>query len=138
MKRSYLVLHLSTAALALFLCVGTATFLGPCIHEDGSAGPCRDAGTASVLLSGTLAVLALLPLLLAIRRAPLLSVVPDAAAAVLSVVLFLVPGVLCRLCMMDTMRCLSVMQPAVRILSAVLFVLFLSSVISILRRRRTA
>ena len=129
MKRSHLVLHLSTAALALFLCIGTATFLGPCVHEDGSAGPCRDAGTASVLLSGALAVLALLPLLPPVR---------GAAGAILSVILFLVPGVLCRLCMMSTMHCLSVMQPAVRILSAALFVLFLASVVSNLRRRKAA
>ena len=138
MKRSHLVLHLSTAALALFLCIGTVTFLGPCVHEDGSAGPCHDAGTAAAILSAVLAVLALLPLLPAVRRAPLLSVVPDAAAAVLSVVLFLVPGVMCRLCMMSTMRCLSVMQPAVRILSALLFLLFITSVISALRRRHAA
>ena len=134
MKRSHLVLHLSTAALALFLCVGTATFLGPCVHEDGTFGPCHDAAT---ILSAVLAVLALLPLLPAVRRAPLLSVVPSTVAMVVSVILFLVPGVLCRLCMMDTMRCLSVMQPAVRILSAVLFILFLASVVSTLRRRKT-
>ena len=137
MKRSHLVLHLSTAALALFLCVGTATFLGPCVHEDGTFGPCHDAGTAATILSAVLAVLALLPLLPAVRRAPLLSVVPSTVAMVVSVILFLVPGVLCRLCMMDTMRCLSVMQPAVRILSAVLFILFLASVVSTLRRRKT-
>jgi uncharacterized membrane protein len=67
-----------------------------------------------------------------------MSVVPGAVGAILSVILFLVPGVLCRLCMMSTMHCLSVMQPAVRILSAALFVLFLASVVSNLRRRKAA
>ena len=83
-------------------------------------------------------MLALLLLLPPVRRSPLMSVVPGAAGAILSVILFLVPGVLCRLCMMSTVHCLSVMQPAVRILSAALFVLVLASVVSNLRRRKTA
>ena len=31
-------------ALSLVVVIGSRTFLGPCIHEDGSFGPCHWAG----------------------------------------------------------------------------------------------
>ena len=46
--------------LAAVAAVGSVTFLGPCVHEDGSAGPCAKAGTAVLIAGCVLAVLAVL------------------------------------------------------------------------------
>lgn len=138
MKRGGLILHLAAAGPALLICIGTMSFFGPCVHEDGGFGPCHDAGVWACVLGGVLAAAALAGLLPAVRRSFGLSFGLDILACALAVVIFLVPGVLCRLCMMDTMRCVSVMKPAVRILSAAAGLLSLVSAGIHLRERSAA
>lgn len=96
--------------LALVVAVGSATFLGPCVHEDGSFGACHWAGRAVTGVGGLLAVLAALALAMPEKSGLYLSMLP---ACVLG---FLTPGTLIGLCGMATMRCRMVMQPAMRIL----------------------
>ena len=101
--------------LAAVAAVGSVTFLGPCVHEDGSAGPCAKAGTAVLIAGCVLAVLAVL--ILAFRGRGIRTVLFIAAAAV-SVIGILLPGTLYPLCKMDTMHCRAVMQPAMTVLFA--------------------
>ena len=104
-------------ALSLAVIVGSLTFLSPCVHEDGSFGPCHWAGRALMGLgcaSGALALLAL-----AFRKARFgvyLSAMPVCALGVLT------PGALIGLCRMSTMRCRMLMQPGMIILFVLLLI----------------
>ena len=107
-------------ASGVFL-VGMRTFLTPCAQQaDGRWMVCHWAGEA---LTGVAAVLFVISLLHAlIPRAQIkmglsLAMIPAAALA------FLLPGTMIDLCMMETMRCHTVMQPAARAISVVLILL---------------
>ena len=49
--------------LSAVIAVGSVSFLGPCVHEDGSFGPCHWAGQAMLGIGLLLAVLSLTALL---------------------------------------------------------------------------
>ena len=99
--------------LALVISIGSVTFLGPCVHEDGTVGACHWA-SRSILGLGLLAlVLSLLAILLRGARSGLYLAV--ALACVPGV---LTPGTLIGLCKMSSMHCRAVMQPAMIILFA--------------------
>ena len=99
--------------ISLAAAIGSFTFLGPCVHDDGSAGACQWAGRALMGLGCVLAVLSVFTLLS--RRARFgtyLSGIAVCAAGILT------PGTLISLCRMSSMRCRAVMQPAMTILFA--------------------
>ena len=114
--------------LSALVAVGCATFLGPCVHEDGSVAACHWTG---LMLSGIGALLALTTLMSAFlpsaRGGLLLGAI---LAAVLGI---LAPGRLLPLCGMTTMRCRALMRPA----SAILFALIaICALIGFLMDRR--
>ena len=97
--------------LSLVIVIGGQTFLSPCIHEDGTFGPCHWAGKALQGLGGAGCALAVLGL--AVKKARLgvyLSALPVCALGIFT------PGFLIDLCRMSTMRCRALMQPAMIIL----------------------
>lgn len=117
--------------LALVITVGSISFLGPCVHEDGSTGACFWAGRALLGLGLLLLVLSLLTVMLRQARTGLyLSII---AASVLGM---LTPGTLIGLCRMSTMRCRAVMQPAMMILFAVAALTALWGLIACLRQAK--
>lgn len=97
--------------LGLVIAIGSQTFLGPCVHEDGSFGACHWAGQALLGVSLLLTAEALLSAILERARFGLCL-----ASALTSALGFLMPGGLIDICKMDTMRCRMVMQPAMRVL----------------------
>ena len=97
--------------LALVIAVGSQTFLGACVHEDGSFGACHWAGRAILGEGALLAVLAALAMALKKERAGLYL-----AMAPASLLGMLTPGTLIAICGMDTMRCRMLMRPAMLIL----------------------
>ena len=101
--------------LSCVIAVGSVSFLGPCVHEDGSFGSCHWAGQAMLGIGLLLAVLSLTALLVKDGRLRAGILFAAAAAAVLG---FFVPGTLIRLCGMATMRCRAVMRPAMMLLCA--------------------
>ncbi|MBO5639460.1 MAG: DUF4418 family protein [Oscillospiraceae bacterium] len=101
--------------LSVVIAVGSVSFLGPCVHEDGSFGACHWAGQAMLGIGLLLAVLSLAALLVKDGRLRAGILFAAAAAAVLGL---FVPGTLIRLCGMATMRCRSVMRPAMMLLCA--------------------
>ena len=106
--------------LAALVAIGSVTFLGPCVHEDGSEAPCVAAGRA-VLADGCL--LAALALVLFFLRKPALRRILFGIAFCAAGVGIFFPGTLFRICKMDTMHCRMVMQPAMILLfSAALIV----------------
>ncbi len=97
--------------IALIIAVGSQTFLAPCVHEDGSFGPCHGAGQMLRGLGCAGGVSAALSL--GVSRARLGVYLSSLPVCVLGI---LTPGTLLDLCHMRTMRCRMVMQPAMIIL----------------------
>ena len=99
--------------LSLIVAVGSQTFLGACLHEDGSFGACHWACRAILGEGALLAALALMALAMKRERAGLyLAMIPASALGLLT------PGVLIALCKMPTMRCRMLTRPAMTILFA--------------------
>ena len=97
--------------LASTAAVGSQTFLGACVHDDGGFGACHWACRAMLGEGGLLAALALMALALKRERPGLyLAMLPAAALGLLT------PGTLIALCKMPTMRCRMLTQPAMMIL----------------------
>ena len=104
-------------AVSLMVIIGSQTFLAPCIHEDGTFGPCHWAGQMLLGLGCALGVLAVLAFCMPRARMGIyLGILPVCVLGILT------PGTLIDLCRMSTMRCRMVMQPAAVILSAACFV----------------
>ena len=99
--------------LSVLIVIGSQSFLKPCVHEDGSFGPCHWAGQALLGLGCVLGVMAALAL--AVRRAGFGLFLGALPVCVLGI---LTPGTLIDLCHMSNMRCRMVMQPAMIILFA--------------------
>ena len=97
--------------LSIVIIIGSQTFLSPCVHEDGSFGPCHGAGQMLLGLGCALGVLAALSL--CVERARFGVYLSSLPVCVLGI---LTPGMLLNLCRMSTMRCRMVMQPAMIIL----------------------
>ena len=119
MKKNLLI-PLASFVLSVIIAVGSVSFLGPCVHEDGSFGACHWAGQALLGVGCLLSVQSIILLVNRdenIRRGLYLAMIPTAVLG------FLIPGSFIDLCRMSTMRCRSIMQPSMRIL-CVLIALF--------------
>ena len=98
-------------AVSLVIAAGSQTFLSPCVHEDGTFGPCHWAGQALFGVGCALGVIAVLALCIdRARFGVYLSAMPLCTLGILT------PGTLIGLCHMSTMQCRMVMQPAMIIL----------------------
>ena len=103
--------------LSLIAAAGSQTFIGPCVHEDGSFGACHWAGQMLLGVGCLLAVLALLALFLPKQRSGLyLAILP---AAVLGIA---APNGLIALGKMDDMRCRMLMRPAMTVLFVIILI----------------
>ena len=95
--------------LSSILLVGILTFAGPCgVHDDGTVSSCYWASRAVLGVGVVLAVISLVRIFErdeGERRGLSFS------AALLGVLVAVLPGVLIDLCMMQTMRCHTVMRP---------------------------
>jgi len=123
-KNLFAILLLIFAAV---MAVGSVTVLGPCVHPDGSAGPCADTGKALLIDGCVMAILAILIMLVNKRG---IRMTLFAAALCAAVTGILLPGVIMPLCKMDTMHCRAVMQPSMIILSGAAAVSALTGIIT--------
>ena len=114
MKR-FSVCALLVFVLSLVIAVSSISFLGPCIHEDGSFGACHWAGQALFGIGLLLAAESLFAMLCGESRTRQGVFVSILLTAILGC---LIPGTLIELCHMATMRCRALMQPAMVILCA--------------------
>ena len=125
MKKS-MIPALLILVLSAVIAVGAATFLSPCVHEDGAFGPCHWAGRALLGVGCALGVTALLAL--CVKRArfgAFLSALPVCGLGILT------PGTLIDLCRMSTMRCRMLKQPAMILLvSAALLCAAIGAILS--------
>ena len=119
-KRKPTVLCIVVLILAVLLAVGAATFAGPCVHDDGSIGPCHTAGTVLIGLGIAVMVISILRLFLPRNSA---NGILAGIAGVLGLLAAILPGTALPLCMMDTMRCQTIMHPYALVLGILIFVL---------------
>ena len=102
---------LAILLLAVIVSVGSQTFLGACVHGDGSFGACHWACRAMLGEGVLLAALSLLALAMKRERAGLyLAMLPASLLGLLT------PVTLIALCKAPTMRCRMLTQPAMAIL----------------------
>lgn len=102
--------------LSVVIAVGSVSFLGPCVHEDGSFGACHWASRALLGTGILLAAESLFTLLCKDSRMRQGAFVPMLLTACLGC---LIPGTLIDLCRMATMRCRALMQPAMILLLSI-------------------
>lgn len=126
-------LAIASLVVAVLLAVGALTFAGPCIHEDGSSAACHTASIA-IAGSGILAAVAALGSLL-VRDGKLAGGML-LVSAVAGLFAALSPGMLFGLCMMQTMRCWTVMKPFALVCGGALFLCALVAAIALLGKRR--
>ena len=123
MKKKVPVPALAILILATLVAAGVKTVLGPCVHEDGSFGPCHWAGQA---VFGTAVLLAVQSLCAIVQRQEAGRRGLYLAMMLTAVLGILFPGTLIGLCGMATMRCRAVMRPAVTILFSLAAILSLA------------
>lgn len=100
---------------SLICAVGVMTVFSACGKKaDGSWMRCHYAQTLAFIVSLVLLAVTLVP---AFFSSKVLKTVFYAVGVAGSVVLFLVPGVIKPMCKTMTMRCYTIMQPSVRIVS---------------------
>ena len=115
-KKNRLVL-LIPAVLSLLLVLGVTTVFSACPRKDGTWMHCHDCQNTVAAAGGGLLVLFGASSFITNRAARL---AVQAVATIGSVVVFFIPGVICPMCMMRTMRCYTVFQPYVRVMSALI------------------
>ena len=115
--------------LSILIAVGSQTFLGACVHGDGSFGACNWAARAMLALGGTQAVMAMLALVFPEQKQGLyLGMLPVSVAGLLT------PGTLIDICKVNTMRCRMVMRPAMLVLFALTLVIAMVGCLTALGR----
>ena len=111
-------LPLAAAGLSALLVVGANTVFSACDPmPDGSWMRCHDCQN-QVTAGGAVLALVLGASAFVPKRSLRLAL--QALGVVGAVVVFLTPGVICPLCMMETMRCHTVFQPFARIMSGLI------------------
>ena len=130
-KRRPLVI--ASLILAVLLALGALSFAGPCVHEDGSFAACHAASLA-VIGSSVLAAVASLAALF-VRGGKLAGSVM-LVSAVAGLFAALSPGTLFGLCMMQTMRCWTLMRPFALVCGAALFLCALVAAIMLFVKNR--
>lgn len=112
--------------LSILIAVGSQSFLGACVHEDGSFGACHWAARAVLVLGAAQAVVALMALIMpGARQGLYLAMLPVSVAGLLT------PGTLIDICKMNTMRCRMVMRPAMLVLFALTLVAALAGCMAV-------
>ncbi len=100
---------------ALLCILGLLTVFDACpMKEDGTWMRCHSARDLSLLIDLGISALLLAAALLSSRPLRLALYILSMTGCVL---LFLAPGIISDMCMMKTMRCYTVMQPFIRIIS---------------------
>lgn len=112
--------------LSMLIAIGSQSFLGACVHEDGSFGACHWAARAVLALGAVQAVMALMALVMPQQRQGLyMSLLPVSVAGLLT------PGTLIDICKMNTMRCRMLMRPAMLVLFALTLVVALAGCLAV-------
>ena len=109
------IIPLVPAALSALLLAGGVTVFSACEQRaDGSWMHCHQC--QNMVAGSAVGLIALYGASSLVKNKPMRLALP-ALAVIASVVVFFIPGGICPLCAMKTMRCHTVFQPFVRIMS---------------------
>ncbi len=121
------------AAVSLLLLLGVLTLFSACGRkDDGSWMRCHDARNAVAVCSAAMTAVFLLA---AVMKNRLLCIILDLTGLAASAAAFMIPGVIMPMCMMHTMRCYTVMQPFVRIMTVITGLLAVRGVVRAIKKR---
>lgn len=125
------IIGIVLTVLSLVLLVGVNTFAGPCgVHDDGSVSSCFWAARA---VTGEAIVCAVLALVRIFERDEGERRGLSLACGLLGALIASTPGALINLCMMQTMRCHTIMNPFVTVAGAIIAVVGCADLIVRLR-----
>ena len=115
MAKKDVIIPLVPAALSALLLAGGVTVFSACEQRaDGTWMHCHQC--QNMVAGSAVGLIALYGASALVKNKPV-RLVLLALAVIASVVVFFIPGGICPLCMMKTMRCHTVFQPFVRIMS---------------------
>lgn len=115
MAKKYVIIPLVPAALSALLLAGGVTVFSACEQRaDGSWMHCHQC--QNMVAGSAVGLIALYGASSLVKNKPA-RLVLLALAVIASVVVFFIPGGICPLCAMKTMRCHTVFQPFVRTMS---------------------
>ena len=123
------------AAAGAFLVVGILTFAGPCVHDDGSAATCAAAAHATLAAGAVALVVGIAAMIV---RGVSAQMVLSAIGIVAGAFAIGASGVLFPLCMMQTMRCWTIMRPFSMAFGVIIAVVAVVMLVQALGRRRRA
>ncbi len=133
MKKQQILFPAVSVTAALLLTVGVMSVFSACgPRDDGNWMRCHAAQSAVGCCGSGLAVLLMLAALIKKRT---VRVILYSAALAGSVSTFLLPGLLMPMCMMRSMRCYTLFQPFVRIMTALIFCLCVIGILRTVRDR---
>ncbi len=133
-KPGRILLSLVPTVLCLLLAAGSATVFSACgMKEDGTWMRCHGAQDTVVLCAFILSAVLLFQAFLHQR---ILRVILNVIGVTGAVSIFLIPGNLMPMCMMHTMRCYTLFQPFVRIMSVLICLVCIANVIRICKGKK--
>lgn len=121
------------AALSFLLSLGTMTVFRACsVKDDGTWMHCHTAQNAAAAGGFLLCILFVSCIFV---RASGARAALYAAGIVGAAIVFMIPGSIVSMCMMSTMRCYAVMQPYVRVMSALTIVAAAINIVGVFKNR---
>ena len=128
------VISLISSAAGLLLAVGSMTVFSACGPKaDGTLMNCHNAQIGAALCGICLAVLFAIA---AFAKNKAVVLVCDAAALALSVVTFMIPGVLVHICLLSNMHCQVRLKPFTRGSAILIAVFALADILRIIKEKR--
>lgn len=133
MSKKNIILSAVPAVLSLLLSLGTLTVFRACAaKEDGTWMNCHNAQNAVVIAAAFLFIIFSVTMVIKIKAVRISLFLIGLAG---SIVIFLIPGTIVSMCMMNTMQCYTLMQPFVRVMSAVIAVFSVIGIVTSLGQK---
>ncbi len=132
--KSKTLLKLIPAGISVLLTLGSCSVFAACrVKEDGSWMRCH---SAQAMVTICAVVLSAFLLLQAFIGKKTLKIVLNGIGVVGSAAIFLIPGRLMPMCMMRTMRCYTLFQPFVRIMTVIIACSCMIQIVQAIRERK--
>ena len=128
------LINLIPTVLYLLLAAGAATVFSACgMKEDGTWMRCHSAQDTVILCAFILSAVLVFH---AILHQRILRMILNGIGLAGAVSIFLIPGNLMPMCMMHTMRCYTLFQPFVRIMSVLICLICIANVIRLCKGKK--
>ena len=135
-KKISVWLTLAMLVLSAFLAFGVIFIFHACgPREDGSFMRCHRVQNTIAVFAACIFLISLFSLFF---RGKILKILTSSLIGILSVITSLLPKVIMKMCMKDTMRCYTIMRPAVILICALIFILALADVLYVCKNDKAA